>query len=81
MKWNFTVVYARPNEISKKVLWDDLKDIASNMCDMWMLAGDFDDIVYVSDKRGGVIPPMSRCRRFHDIMDMCFINDVEARGS
>ncbi|XP_058784670.1 uncharacterized protein LOC131659504 [Vicia villosa] len=80
MKWYFTTVYARPNEDSKKILWDDLKVIASSMSDPWMLVGDFNDIAYVSDKRGGATPSMSRCRRFRDRMDMCLINDVEVRG-
>ncbi|XP_058780762.1 uncharacterized protein LOC131654847 [Vicia villosa] len=76
----FTVVYARPYEASKKVLREELKEISQHMCDPWMLAGDFNDIAYVSDKRGGVVPSLNRCKKLRDRMDMCNISDVEARG-
>lgn len=71
-KWNFTAIYAIPNENSKKVLWDELKDISISMHDLWMMAGGFNDIAYVSDKRGSVVPFMSRCRKLRDKW-MCVI--------
>jgi hypothetical protein len=35
------------------MLWNDLKDIASTMNGAWMLAGNFNDIICVEEKRGG----------------------------
>ncbi|XP_058784715.1 uncharacterized protein LOC131659557 [Vicia villosa] len=79
-QWFFTAIYARPQENSKKMLWDDLKEISNNMREPWMMAGDFNDIAYVSDKRGGVAHSLSRCKRLRDRMDMCKVRGVEAKG-
>ncbi|XP_058778740.1 uncharacterized protein LOC131652797 [Vicia villosa] len=79
-QWFFTAIYARPHENSKKKLWDALKDISNTMRGPWMMAGDFNDIAYVSEKRGGVVPSFSKCKRMRDRTDICKVSDMEAKG-
>ncbi|XP_058774367.1 uncharacterized protein LOC131648642 [Vicia villosa] len=54
-------------------------EISNNMRNPWMLAGDFNDITYVSEKKGGVTPSLSRCKRLRDRMELCRVSDVESR--
>ncbi|XP_058762861.1 uncharacterized protein LOC131636243 [Vicia villosa] len=78
--WNFTAIYARPNEVSKKKLWEDLEKLAQNINDPWMVAGDFNDIAHVTEKKGGVQASSQRCGRMRGRMDNCNLSDLEARG-
>jgi hypothetical protein len=48
--WLFTAVYASPNEDNRRILWNDLKDIATSNRDPWLLAGDFNDILGANEK-------------------------------
>lgn len=79
-QWVFTAIYASSYETSKKVLWDELKDISSSMRESWLLADDFNDIAYMSEKRGGVSPSLSRCTRILNRMDSYNVSDEEAKG-
>jgi hypothetical protein len=59
--WFFTPIYASPNEANRSMLWDDLKGIANNMQTAWMLAGDFNDIASVDEKKGGAMVSIRKC--------------------
>ncbi|MCI31671.1 hypothetical protein A2U01_0052883, partial [Trifolium medium] len=50
-EWFFTAVYASPNEDNRRILWEDLNQIANNMREPWMVAGDFNDIAWNTEKR------------------------------
>ncbi|CAK8573936.1 unnamed protein product [Lathyrus sativus] len=53
--WNFTTVCASPNAENRKLLWEKLKDISETNQVPWLnITGDFNDIVYDHEKRGGV---------------------------
>lgn len=49
------------------------------MKNMWMLAGDFNDIAYFNENKGGVPLLLSRCMRLYDRMELCRVSDVETR--
>lgn len=50
-EWFFTPVYASPNEENRRIMWEDLKRIAQNNSQPWMLAGDFNDIACAAEKK------------------------------
>jgi hypothetical protein len=52
-EWYFTAIYASPNEDNRRIMWDDLKQIANSTQEPWLLAGDFNDIASVNEKKGG----------------------------
>jgi ribonuclease HI len=78
--WFFTPIYASPIEEKRRLLWNDLKVIASNMNDAWLLAGDFNDIVSADEKRGGAIASARKCNIFKERIDMCNLIDLGAVG-
>lgn len=47
-----TAVYASPMEDTKNYLWRDLTHIGKIMSNGWLVAGDFNDILHASEKRG-----------------------------
>ncbi|XP_058775103.1 uncharacterized protein LOC131649355 [Vicia villosa] len=78
--WLFTAIYASPQECLKKLLWDELKSLASNINVPWMVAGDFNDIAHISEKRGGVLAATNRCGLFRKRMNDCMLSDLESHG-
>ncbi|KAK2637748.1 hypothetical protein Ddye_025543 [Dipteronia dyeriana] len=56
--WIITVVYANPCLTTRRHLWNYLDSITNCFDFPWMVAGDFNDITYNSEKRGVI-----RCRR------------------
>lgn len=79
-EWLFTTIYASPNESRRKTLWDDLKGLAVNIRDPWILAGDFDDIASVADKKGGAPVSLCKCKIFSDRINDCKLMNIEADG-
>ncbi|XP_058747096.1 uncharacterized protein LOC131620092 [Vicia villosa] len=62
--WWLMVVYASPNDNCKKLLWEELKTLSRNLIGGWMVAGDFNDIDAVQDKKGGLPASILRCQKW-----------------
>ncbi|PNX75251.1 ribonuclease H, partial [Trifolium pratense] len=77
---HITPVYASPNEDNRKTMWDDLRIIANNMREAWLLAGDFNDIACMEEKRGGVSASLRRCNKFSERINACNLMDMGAMG-
>jgi hypothetical protein len=78
--WCFTAVYASPNVDRRKSLWYDLTEIANNIKEPWMLAGDFNDISSIEEKRGGVRASERRCKNFREQINACKLIDMGSVG-
>lgn len=62
--WFFITIYVSPDEVNISVLWEDLKSLANNVHDTWMLVGNFNDIISITEKKGGVIASSRKCNLF-----------------
>ncbi|XP_058784135.1 uncharacterized protein LOC131658903 [Vicia villosa] len=80
-EWLFTVVYASPNEILRKQLWENMRMVAATMVISWLVAGDFNDIAYTNEKKGGGHVSTRKCSTFRNNMEACNLSDLRARGS
>jgi hypothetical protein len=69
--WYFSVVYASPSEDMRNDLWTELFQIAANMTDKWLLAGDFNDIKDNTEKKGGAPINQRRCTLFRERINKC----------
>jgi hypothetical protein len=78
--WWFTTVYASPIEERRKALWQDLIAIAHQTSEPWMLAGDFNEISSMKEKRGGVRASERRCNNFKDRINSCKLLDMGSVG-
>jgi hypothetical protein len=79
--WFFTAIYASPHENNRCSMWNDLKNIASNMKDPWLLAGDFNDILSINEKKGGAPASIRKCNLFKERVDACHLLDVGFVGA
>ncbi|KAI9088650.1 hypothetical protein K1719_029764 [Acacia pycnantha] len=76
----FTAVYANPNEQRRIRLWSMLSQIANEVDEPWILAGDFNEIKTPLEQKGGGRVSERRCRQFSDWIQECHLLDLDASG-
>ncbi|KAI9079330.1 hypothetical protein K1719_038731 [Acacia pycnantha] len=76
----FTAVYASPSEQRRLVTWDLLQELASEVVEPWLLAGDFNEIKSPLEQKGGGRVNESRCTRFNGWIQNYNLLDMEAKG-
>ncbi|XP_058767392.1 uncharacterized protein LOC131641086 [Vicia villosa] len=79
-EWFFTAIYASPNDMKRRILWDQIKHMASSVNSSWLLAGDFNDIAFAHEKKGGAPASSRKCKLFRDNMNDCNLLDLGANG-
>ncbi|XP_061348526.1 uncharacterized protein LOC133293922, partial [Gastrolobium bilobum] len=77
----YTVIYASPREEIRKRLWDDLLQLSEDISVPWLIAGDFNEIAFPSEKRGGAPVDTSRCNKFASLLTDIKMIDLEGIGS
>ena len=75
-----TAVYASPNPILRRQLWSHMENIASSMQGPWLIGGDFNSILYASEKQGGVRRNSGVCNLFRKWFDGYQIYDLKFKG-
>ncbi|KAI9125910.1 hypothetical protein K1719_003328 [Acacia pycnantha] len=50
-----SVIYAVPCTVQKRILWEELERFASAVVEPWAVLGDFNDILFSSEKLGGSV--------------------------
>lgn len=58
----FTAVYASPSAAIREELWSHLDSLLSIQNLPWLVAGDFNEVVFDADKKGG--RPVLGCHSF-----------------
>ncbi|XP_058766533.1 uncharacterized protein LOC131640142 [Vicia villosa] len=79
-EWLFTAIYASPNDTKRRLIWDQLKNMASNIHLPWLLAGDFNNIAFASEKKGGAQAYSRKCKVFRNNIEECSLMDLGACG-
>ncbi|XP_060968791.1 uncharacterized protein LOC115710551 [Cannabis sativa] len=73
-----TFVYGFNDEIGRRKLWADLREIAST--EAWVVLGDFNDILN-KEERIGTKVKYKNSSEFRDCVDDCHLEDVKFVGS
>ena len=63
MLW-VTTVYSSPNPVLRRQLWCCMENIAASIQAPWLIGGDFNSILYASEKQGGVGRNSGVCKLF-----------------
>ncbi|XP_058768386.1 uncharacterized protein LOC131642116 [Vicia villosa] len=48
-----TVIYAQNQLMQRRKLWDDIKQVAGNIHDPWLVVGDYNNVLHPNDRIGG----------------------------
>lgn len=79
--WYFSAVYASPDPTKRQDLWKELENFAKNHNLPWLIAGDFNDTRYPSERNSACIETQRRSHKFNEwIHDMDLI-EVEFLGA
>nr|XP_029143833.1 uncharacterized protein LOC114924217 [Arachis hypogaea] len=74
-----SAVYANPHIHRRKELWGDLTRIANMIHGPWIVLGDFNDVLWQSEVRGGQFR-LARAEQFAEILEDCGLFDMGAIG-
>ncbi|KAA3455720.1 reverse transcriptase [Gossypium australe] len=80
-EWRFTGFYGSPYLKDKNVAWNLLKRLGQECSYPWLVAGDFNEILYYFEKSGGVPRHQRRMEAFRDVLDECQLIDLGYSGS
>ncbi|KAK1313493.1 hypothetical protein QJS10_CPA06g01305 [Acorus calamus] len=76
-----TTVYASNSSADRLSLWEDLENIAATTSSLkWMVGGDFNEVRYVHEKRGGRNPHIRRISNFNNSLEACHLLDLRSIG-
>ena len=79
-RWHFTGIYGEPSTNLKENTWNLLRVINDKTKLPWLCAGDFNEIMYGHEKKGG--PPRNRkqMENFRMALADCGLRDLGFRG-
>jgi exonuclease III len=78
--WRLTGFYGEPSWENKHRTYDVLRDLHSRADLPWLAIGDFNEILYSSEKEGGVPRARSRMQAFQDTLTDCSLEDIGYEG-
>ncbi|KAA3460789.1 reverse transcriptase [Gossypium australe] len=78
--WRFTGFYGDPEVRNKAVTWDLLRHLGQNNSVPWLVGGDFNDILFAHEKRGGLPREEARMEAFRRVLEDCFLEDIVFTG-
>lgn len=81
LPWYFTAVYASPDPLKRRELWKELEDFACTHNQPWLLAGDFNDTRFPSERSSACRETIRRSERFNEWIDNMDLIEVEFSGA
>ncbi|KAA3455040.1 reverse transcriptase [Gossypium australe] len=79
--WRFAGFYGSPYLKDKNIAWDVLRRLSSENTHPWLVAGDFNEILFSFEKKGGGLRDQGRMDAFRDILEDCQLMDIGYSGT
>ncbi|KAA3485417.1 reverse transcriptase [Gossypium australe] len=79
-EWRFTGFYGSPYSKERNSVWSLLKRLSQGNSYPWLVAGDFNEILYSFEKSGGVSQEQKRMEAFRDTLEECKLSDIGYSG-
>ncbi|XP_075665007.1 uncharacterized protein LOC142634593 [Castanea sativa] len=78
--WHLTGFYGEPEASRRSEGWNMLRMLSSKPKFPWCCFGDFNELLEVQDKRGGVPRAHNLMESFHEVLDICGFVDLGYSG-
>ncbi|XP_019178300.1 PREDICTED: uncharacterized protein LOC109173514 [Ipomoea nil] len=78
--WRMTCIYGIPERGRREETWDLLGTLKTRSLLPWVVIGDFSNLLYQHEKKGGNPYPNSLLRGFGDAVDDCGLMQMPMRG-
>src|SRR5438034_993295 len=70
-KWRFTGIYGEPSLDKKERTWKLLRMLNQQLSLPWLCAGDFNEILYAHEKKGGLARSQRQMEKFRMALIEC----------
>ena len=74
--WHLIGFYGNPETSRHCESWSSLKSLSNYSQLPWLVIGDFNELVALSEKEGGASRPTSQMERFKEVIDVCRLKDL-----
>jgi ribonuclease HI len=78
--WLLSSIYASPRFLERKLLWNNLSQVATLHNLPWLLVGDFNEVLSSDDKFGGLPVRLGRSQLFNNCLNDCGMIDLGFHG-
>ncbi|XP_019170561.1 PREDICTED: uncharacterized protein LOC109166130 [Ipomoea nil] len=78
--WRMTCIYGIPERNRREETWDLLSTLKNRSLLPWVVIGDFNNLLYQREKKGGNPYPNSLLRGFGEAVDDCGLMQMPMRG-
>ncbi|XP_061343677.1 uncharacterized protein LOC133289697 [Gastrolobium bilobum] len=75
-----SAVYASPDIVKRRKLWEEIMLFNVQNKEPWFIAGDFNEILGSNENRGYAPVDLNRCADFADVLDSCNLMDLGGAG-
>ncbi|KAA3466988.1 reverse transcriptase [Gossypium australe] len=79
-EWRFTGFYGSPYLQDRCFAWNLLRRLSQDCNYLWLVAGDFNEILYSFEKKGGAPREQKRMDAFRDTLEECQLMDIGYSG-
>ena len=80
LKWRITGFYGNPDTNQRKESWNLLQFLNSQFQMPWVCLGDFNEILYASEKSGGLERSQQQMDGFRRVVNACGFHDLVFKG-
>ncbi|XP_074289614.1 uncharacterized protein LOC141614766 [Silene latifolia] len=77
--WRATGFYGWPNVTERHLSWELLRELGSQYDGPWVCIGDFNEVLFVTEMKGGVRAQW-QMNNFREVVDDCGLRDVDFEG-
>ncbi|GMI92929.1 hypothetical protein HRI_002962200 [Hibiscus trionum] len=78
--WRFTGFYGNPVTAQRDLSWNLLRSLNTSPNSPWLVAGDFNEILLASEKKGGRVRPSRQMNAFSSALNDCELSDLGYSG-
>lgn len=78
--WRFTGFYGHPDTGQRHFSWDLLRSLVDLGIDRWLVAGDFNELLSLTEKSGGPLRSNAQMSSFRNVLSDCELEDMGAAG-
>ncbi|XP_074315672.1 uncharacterized protein LOC141651878 [Silene latifolia] len=79
VSWRVTGFYGWPAMSDRHLSWELLRLLCSQETDPWLCIGDFNEILYANEMKGGNCPQW-QMTNFMEVVDDCGLRDIDFEG-
>nr|POE90445.1 hypothetical protein CFP56_43119 [Quercus suber] len=79
--WRLTGFYGNPDTHGRTESWACLSQLAATTNLLWVCVGDFNEVLSVTEKQGGMGRPFRQINNFRNCVNSCGLKDMVYMGS